>query len=275
METIRKGSWGEAVKTLQTKLGITADGIFGAKTEAAVMDYQAKHGLAIDGIVGAKTWAALLGRNSEKPNFSDDSEIEIVQAHLNVGITKCTGRQIKYIAVHYTAGASGKAGSAKAIRNVFVKRCSQKGKGGSADFAVDDEQIVQFNPDLRNYYCWSVGDAKNKYSSGGRLYKTATNKNTVSIEICSNLKKGADDHSANHAGWTFTAAALDNARKLIRYLMKKYNVPKANVVRHYDVSGKLCPGVIGWNDEAIYTTAGVRTKEKNNSDKWQEFWDSI
>lgn len=272
METIRKGSRGEAVKTLQTKLGITADGIFGANTETAVKNFQREKGLVIDGIVGAKTWAALLGRNSEKPNFSDNSDIEIVPAYISTHITKSAGRKIDYIAVHYTAGVSSKAGSAKAVRNVFNKKES---RGASADFAVDDATIVQINPDLRNYYCWSVGDAKNKYSSGGRLYKTATNKNTVSIEICSNLAKGANKDAANHAGWTFTGAALDNARKLIRYLMKKYNVPKANVVRHYDVSGKLCPGVLGWNDEAIYTTAGERTKEKNNSDAWQAFWESI
>lgn len=273
METIKRGSKGAAVKKLQELLHITADGIFGANTEAAVKNFQREKGLVIDGIVGAKTWAALGVSSSEKPNNSD---IEITHAHLNVGITKCTGRPIKYIAVHYTAGASSKAGSAKAVRNVFVKRCSQKGKkGGSADFAVDDSTIVQFNPDLRNYYCWSVGDAKNKYSSGGRLHGTAKNINTISIEICSNLHKGADGNSANHAGWFFTAESLDNARRLVRFLMKKYNVPKDRVVRHYDVSGKLCPGIIGWNDEAIYTTDGKRTSEKSTSEKWDEFWKSI
>ena len=266
METIKKGSRGEAVKILQTKLGITADGIFGAKTEAAVMDYQAKHGLAADGIVGAKTWAALLGSSSVVPNNSD---IDIVPAYISTHITKKAGRDIKYIAVHYTAGASSKAGSARAVRNVFLKRSA------SADFVVDDATIVQINPDLRNFYCWSVGDKKNAYSSGGRLYGKAKNSNTISIEVCSNLAKGASASAANHAGWTFTEASLNNARSLVRYLMAKYNVPKSNVVRHYDVSGKLCPGVIGWNDEYIYTTAGVQTKEKNNSKKWDEFWESI
>lgn len=267
METIRKGSRGEAVKTLQTKLGITADGIFGAQTELAVKNFQREKGLAIDGIVGAKTWAALgVSGNSEKPNFSD---IEIVDAHISTHITKKVGRKIDYIAVHYTAGASSKAGSAKAVRNVFLKRSA------SADFVVDDATIVQINPDLRNFYCWSVGDKKNAYSSGGRLYGNAKNSNTVSIEVCSNLAKGASASAANHAGWSFTEASLNNARKLVRYLMKKYNVPKTNVVRHYDVSGKLCPGVIGWNNEAIYTTDGKRTNEKSTSEKWQEFWDSI
>ena len=30
--------------------------------------------------------------------------------------------------------------------------------------------------------------------------------------------------------------------------MKKFNIPLDRVVRHYDITGKLCPGVIGWND---------------------------
>lgn len=56
---------GEAVKTLQKKLGITADGIFGAKTEAAVKQYQREHGLVADGIAGTKTLASLgLATNS-------------------------------------------------------------------------------------------------------------------------------------------------------------------------------------------------------------------
>ena len=59
METIRKGSKGSAVKKLQELLHITADGIFGLQTEAAVKAYQTSKGLVADGIVGAKTWAAL------------------------------------------------------------------------------------------------------------------------------------------------------------------------------------------------------------------------
>ena len=266
METIKKGSKGASVKQLQELLKITADGMFGPNTETAVKAFQRANGLAVDGIVGAKTWAALLGSSSEKPNNSD---IEIVDAHISTHITKKVGRKIDYIAVHYTAGASSKAGSAKAVRNVFLKRSA------SADFVVDDATIVQINPDLRNFYCWSVGDPKNKYSSGGRLYGKSKNSNTISIEICSNLAKGASASAANHAGWSFTDAELELTRKLIRYLMAKYNVPKDNVVRHYDVSGKLCPGVIGWNDEAVYSTDGKRTAEKNNSDAWQAFWESV
>ena len=57
--TLKVGSKGSLVKVLQKKLGVTADGDFGPNTKNAVMTFQSKHGLVADGIVGAKTWAAL------------------------------------------------------------------------------------------------------------------------------------------------------------------------------------------------------------------------
>ena len=42
---------------------------------------------------------------------------------------------------------------------------------------------------------------------------------------------------------------LDNAEKLIKELMFMFNVPKEHVVRHYDVTGKICPGWPGWCGE--------------------------
>lgn len=53
------GLTGEHVAYLQTKLGITADGIFGRQTQAAVKAYQQASGLVVDGIVGPKTWASI------------------------------------------------------------------------------------------------------------------------------------------------------------------------------------------------------------------------
>lgn len=65
--TLRRGSSGEYVTLLQTKLiqlgydvGATgADGKFGDKTAAAVRAFQRDRGLTADGIVGRNTWAAL------------------------------------------------------------------------------------------------------------------------------------------------------------------------------------------------------------------------
>lgn len=59
MQTIKLGSKGDEVKTLQSRLNLYVDGIFGALTEEAVVSFQRANGLTADGIVGEKTWAAL------------------------------------------------------------------------------------------------------------------------------------------------------------------------------------------------------------------------
>ncbi len=64
-ETLRRGSRGELVKQVQTKLKSwgyysgAIDGIFGSGTESAVKAFQRKNGLTADGIVGRRTAEAL------------------------------------------------------------------------------------------------------------------------------------------------------------------------------------------------------------------------
>jgi peptidoglycan hydrolase-like protein with peptidoglycan-binding domain len=63
--TIGPGATGDAVRRAQRALrrtpdlGLTVDGIFGPKTEAAVKNFQRAKGLTVDGIVGPHTWNAL------------------------------------------------------------------------------------------------------------------------------------------------------------------------------------------------------------------------
>lgn len=74
--TLKQGARGEQVKAVQQKLikwGYlkgSADGIFGAKTKAAVIAFQKKNGLAADGIVGTRTAQALGISLSSKPTSS-------------------------------------------------------------------------------------------------------------------------------------------------------------------------------------------------------------
>lgn len=60
LPVLRMGDKGEDVKTLQTALGIKADGDFGPGTKAAVIKAQKKAGLYQDGVVGQQTWKAVL-----------------------------------------------------------------------------------------------------------------------------------------------------------------------------------------------------------------------
>lgn len=64
--TLRSGAQGDAVVRLQRALAthgnsihLTVDGSFGLATDAAVKTFQSSHGLTADGLVGPKTWAAL------------------------------------------------------------------------------------------------------------------------------------------------------------------------------------------------------------------------
>ncbi|RBW53859.1 peptidoglycan-binding protein [Ruegeria sp. A3M17] len=59
MSILKKGLTGAPVKRLQEKLGVDADGIFGAGTEKAVRDFQQSAGLSVDGIAGPDTFTAL------------------------------------------------------------------------------------------------------------------------------------------------------------------------------------------------------------------------
>lgn len=57
--SVRLGDRNPTVTLLQTKLGITADGWFGPKTELAVKAFQKANGLTVDGWVGPQTWKKL------------------------------------------------------------------------------------------------------------------------------------------------------------------------------------------------------------------------
>ncbi|MGI5955805.1 MAG: N-acetylmuramoyl-L-alanine amidase [Coprococcus sp.] len=148
----------------------------------------------------------------------------------------------KYLVIHYTAGVTSRKGSARNTAEYF------KTASGTADFIVDDEEIVQYNPDPNKYSCWAVGgDAYG--NKGGRLHGVANNHNCISIEICSTNKTGRVT-KANDGNWYFTEKAVSNAVKLAVYLMNKYNIPLSRVIRHYDVTGKYCPGIKGWNTDS-------------------------
>jgi putative chitinase len=58
---LKIGSKGEDVKKLQSKLGLSSDGVFGPGTAAAVKKWQSENGLSADGIVGDGTWGKMFG----------------------------------------------------------------------------------------------------------------------------------------------------------------------------------------------------------------------
>lgn len=75
------------------------------------------------------------------------------------------------------------------------------------------------------------------------------NLDTLSIEVCHPDATGQ-----------FTQASYDALVKLTAWLCDYCGIGRDHVIRHYDVTGKLCPGIKGWNLE-----------NGSNDKKWQTF----
>ena len=97
MTTLRLGSRGDDVKTLQTKLNLIADGIYGPITDEAVRAFQKANNLTVDGIVGTNTWAKL-------------------------GVIATNPRNITEIIVHCSATPEGKDFTTAQIREWHLAR---------------------------------------------------------------------------------------------------------------------------------------------------------
>lgn len=141
--------------------------------------------------------------------------------------------QIKYIVIHYTAND----GDTDENNGLYFKN---NDVDASAHYFVDDDSITQSVPD--NYIAWHCGAKTYKHPE-------CRNANSIGIEICDDVKNGVIYPSAK---------TIQNVLDLTKSLMKKYNIPKENIIRHFDVTGKHCPAY--WVDNT----------------KWKsEFWNKL
>lgn len=85
LSTLRRGSTSNDVRLLQQRLNaartipgislplLSVDGIFGARTEAAVRQFQTLLNLSVDGIVGSRTWATVVRLSLPDPLEIDET----------------------------------------------------------------------------------------------------------------------------------------------------------------------------------------------------------
>ena len=127
-----------------------------------------------------------------------------------------TEARIKYIVIHYTANNGD---TAWGNTNYFKQY-----RSASAHYFVDEENIYQSVEDKN--IAWHVG--ANTY-----FHKECRNHNSIGIELCSYIN--------GNGKYDFKPKTVDNAVWLTKMLMKKYGVPTDKVIRHYDVTHKICP----------------------------------
>lgn len=138
--------------------------------------------------------------------------------------------RIKYIVIHYVGALGGAKANCQYYAGQYI--------GASAHYFVGfDGEIWQ-----------SVEDADIAWHCGASSYKhgECRNSNSIGIEMCVR-KRSTASMGATDKDWYFEDATVESAAELTRYLMDKYGVPASNVIRHYDVTGKICPNPYVYN----------------------------
>lgn len=142
----------------------------------------------------------------------------------------------KYIVVHDTDNRDF-GSTAKFNRDYLAVNSRIK---TSAHYIVDDKIIIQLLED--RWRGWHVTDSTNSL---------VTNSNSIGVKMCVNRGSNIEK-------------TMDNMLLIIKYLMKKYDIPKENVVRHYDVSGKICPRMMIEDNPSLWTSLIEAIEDDND-----------
>ena len=123
-------------------------------------------------------------------------------------MTRGRSRAIDRIVVHFTATLAS-------ARNNATYFARNEGQGASAHYFVDDIAPEIYQSVAEGDTAWHAGDWQ-------------MNCRAIGIEVVS-------------AGEDFSATEVEKLGWLVKKLMAKYGIGASGVIRHYDVTGKLCP----------------------------------
>lgn len=129
-------------------------------------------------------------------------------------------KKVKGIVIHYTANPGS---TAENNRNYF------EGLKDSGETSASSHFIVGLKGEV--IQCVPLNEIA--YASNKR------NKDTISIECCHEDESGR-----------FNEATYQSLIKLTAWLCGKYNLKQDNIIRHYDVTGKICPKYFVEHEEA-------------------------
>lgn len=154
--------------------------------------------------------------------------------------TAMTSRNIKYIVIHYTANDGDTAQG-------NCKYFNAAGRKASAHYFVDETEVWR-----------SVKDKDTAWHCGGKVYyhDQCRNSNALGIEICSRKDKNGN--------YYFMPAAVALAVKLTRAKMAEYGISAKNVIRHYDVTHKICPAPFVYDEAAWQSFKNALTAQEDD-----------
>jgi N-acetylmuramoyl-L-alanine amidase CwlA len=161
-------------------------------------------------ILAVRSCASGSRRNLDVDASEPEIDVQLldVNAYSRPGINTDT---ITGIVIHYTANPGS---TAQENRDYFNSLQYTQETEASSNFVIGlDGEIIQCVP------TWEVAYASNE-----------RNMDTVSIECCH-----PDDSGA------FTDETYRSLVQLTAWLCEKFDLTQDDVIRHYDVTGKICP----------------------------------
>lgn len=135
---------------------------------------------------------------------------------------------IKFIVIHYLG-----------VPNADNPNLYGGGYGGHYNVRRDGKIFQAAVPETD--VVWHCGGSL-QGESGHTFYGICTNYNSIGVEngACY-TDESVSSASIDSDQWYFTEETQESLVYLVSYLMDKYSIPFENVIRHYDVTGKICP----------------------------------
>ena len=133
-------------------------------------------------------------------------------------------RDIKYIVIHYVGALGGAEANCRYSASKYIGASAHYfvGHGGEVWQSVEDKDIA-----------WHCGAKSYRHPD-------CRNSNSIGIEMCVR-KRDTSSMGAADTDWYFEPETVAAAGQLARELMERSGIPAGNVLRHYDVTGKICP----------------------------------
>ncbi|MDA9731032.1 N-acetylmuramoyl-L-alanine amidase [Candidatus Pelagibacter sp.] len=130
---------------------------------------------------------------------------------LNFSLPKRPKKQIKFIIIHYTGMKSEKSA---------IKKLIEPGSKVSSHYFIKNSgQVINMVPDL--YEAWHAGK-----SSWGKY--NLLNKYSIGIEI--------NNPGHQHGYKQFKLVQIASLKKLLKFLIKKYNIKNQYILGHSDIA---------------------------------------
>ena len=153
--------------------------------------------------------------------------IDITKACLSEVPKSRGSNRIQFIVIHYLG-----------VPNADNPYLYGGGYGGHYNIKRDGSVYIAADP--KTAIVWHCGGGL-QGSGGHSYYQICTNSNSIGIECGVCYTENVKEASGDSGKWYFTKETQESLIWLVSKLMDEYGIPMDHVIRHYDVTGKICP----------------------------------